>query len=375
MERIPKVLIDVEKYMKVNLIENFGIPEDNRQMGLAIEEYLNRGGKYLRPGLVLATVKTYELKNSEDAIWAGISLNFDHNWFLIHDDIEDNSRLRRGKPCLHILYGIDNAINYGDYLRTLAEMALEKGKERWGLKIYSRLISARQEMLKTTCEGQDLELNLRKKPLGEMTEENVLKILENKSAFYSIYTPYRYGAIISEISDEEIEELKPSFIKIGIAFQIQDDILDLTVEKEQEKGEATLKTQKFGKDWAGDLEEIKRTLLLAKVFKASNENDRKYLVKMLDNDGEMRKLVAIRDSLKNSGQEHSLNYEKVQEKIDEIKISVIEMMRKYNIIEEAKNSARKLYSEGIDVIKERFPETEGKKDVLELLNFAVFRQF
>ncbi|MGC8812377.1 MAG: polyprenyl synthetase family protein [Candidatus Aenigmatarchaeota archaeon] len=375
MERLPKALIEVEKYMKVNLIETFGVPKENEQMGLAIEEYLSRGGKYLRPGLVWSTVKTYEVRNPEDSVWAAISLSFDHNWFLIHDDIEDNSRLRRGKPCLHILYGIDNAINYGDYLRTLAEMALEKGKEKWGLDVYSRLISARQEMLKTTCEGQDLEFKLRKKPLSEMTEEKVLRILENKSAFYTIFTPFRYGAIISGRPDKEIEKLKPSLMKIGIAFQIQDDVLDLTVEKEQEKGEATLKAQKFGKDWAGDLEEIKRTLLLARVFKAAEPDDRKYLIRMLDNDGRMRRLVAARDSLKDKGLENSSEYRKIQERIDEIKIKVIEMMQKYNIIDDAKETAKNLYDSGIEVVKEKLPETEGKKDVLDLLKFAVFRHF
>jgi geranylgeranyl pyrophosphate synthase len=375
MERIPKALIEVEKYMKVDLIKTFGIPEDNKKMGLALEEYLSRGGKYLRPGLLFSTVKAYEVKDPEDAIWACISLSFDHNWFLIHDDIEDNSRLRRGKPCLHILYGIDNAINYGDYLRTLAEMALEKGKEKWGLKTYSRLISARQEMLKTTCEGQDLEFNLRKRPLEEMTEEKVLKILENKSAFYTIFAPYCYGAIISERGDKEIGELKPPLMKIGTAFQIQDDILDLTVEKEQEKGEATLRAQKFGKDWAGDLEEIKRTLLLAKVFKAAQPKDREYLVKTLDINGRMKRLVAKRDSLRDKGLENSSEYRKVQERIDGIKIKVIEMMQKYNVIEEAKDLAKKLYDEGIEKVEEKLPETEGKKDVLEILSFAVFRHF
>lgn len=375
MERIPKALVEVEKYMKVDLIKTFGIPEDNRQMGLALEEYLSRGGKYLRPGLVFSTVKAYGVKNPEDAVWAAYSEQIDHNWFLIHDDIEDNSRFRRGKLTLHILYGIDNAINYGDYLRTLAEMALEKGKEKWGLKTYSRLISARQEMLKTTCEGQDLEFNLRKRPLEEMTEEKVLKILENKSAFYTIFTPYRYGAIISEISDKEIEELKPSLMKIGIAFQIQDDVLDLTVEKEQEKGEATLKAQKFGKDWAGDLEEMKRTLLLAKVFKAAQPKDREYLVKTLDINGRMKRLVAKKDSLRDKGLENSSEYRKVQERIDGIKIKVIEMIQKYNVIEEAKDLAKKLYNEGIEKVEEKLPETEGKKDVLELLSFAVFRHF
>lgn len=375
MERIPKALVEVEKYMKVNLIENFGIPRENEQMALAIEEYLSRGGKYLRPGLTWSTVKAYEVKKPEDSIWAAISLSFDHNWFLIHDDIEDNSRLRRGKPCLHILYGIDNAINYGDYLRTLAEMALEKGKENWGLEIYSRLISARHEMLKTTCEGQDLEFDLRKRPLSEMTEEKVLRILENKSAFYTIFTPFRYGAIISEISDKEIKEVKPALMNIGIAFQIQDDVLDLTVEKEQEKGKATLKAQKFGKDWAGDLEEIKRTIPLVRVFKAANSTDKKYLIRMLDNDGMMRRLVAIRDSLKEKGLESSPEYRKAQERIDEIKVKVIEMMQKYNIIENAKETAKNLYELGIVTVKEKLPDTEGKKDVLDLLKFAVFRHF
>ncbi len=375
MKRIPRALINVEKYMKINLIETFNIPKDNEQMGLAIDEYLSRGGKYLRPGLVLSTVKAYEVKNLEDAVWAAVSLQYDHNWFLIHDDIEDDSRLRRGKPCLHILYGIDNAINYGDYLRTLAEMALEKGKEKWGLSIYSRLISARQEMLKTTCEGQDLEFILRKKPLAEMTEEKVLKILEDKSAFYTIFTPYRYGAIISEVSDEEINELKSALIKIGIAFQIQDDVLDLTVEKEQERGEATLRTQKFGKDWAGDLEEIKRTLPLAKVFKAAEPKDKKYLEKMLDVNGKMKKLVTLRDSLRDKSLENSEKYKKVQESIDEIKVKVIELMHEYKAIEDAKNLAANLYKEGIKVVSKRLPETEGKGEVLELLRFAVFRHF
>ncbi|MEM5800072.1 MAG: polyprenyl synthetase family protein [Candidatus Aenigmatarchaeota archaeon] len=375
MERIPKALLEVENYMKVNLIETFGIPKENEQMGLAIEEYLSRGGKYLRPGLVWSTVKAYEVRKPEDSIWAAISLSFDHNWFLIHDDIEDNSRLRRGKPCLHILYGIDNAINYGDYLRTLAEMALEKGKKNWGLKTYSKLISARQEMLKTTCEGQDLEFVLRKKPLRETTEEKVFKILEKKSAFYTVFTPYRYGAIISGVNDKEIEELKPALMKIGIAFQIQDDVLDLTVEKEQEKGEATLKAQKFGKDWAGDLEEMKRTLLIAKVLEKADSEDKKYLLRMLDNEGRMKRLVAMRDSLKDKGLENSSQYRKVQGRIDEIKLKVIEIMNKYSVIDEAKEKAKELYEQGIVKVEEALPATEGKKDVLDLLKFAVFRHF
>ncbi len=126
---------------------------------------------------------------------------------------------------------------------------------------------------------------------------------------------------------------------------------------------------------------MKRTLPLAKVFNATNSpaveilKDRNYLIKVLDTDGRMKRLVSVRDSLRDRKMENSSEYRKVQERIDEIKLKVIEIMHKYNVIEEAKDFAKNLYEEGIEVIEEKLPETEGKKEVLELLKFAVFREF
>jgi geranylgeranyl pyrophosphate synthase len=375
MGEIPASLEFAEKLMKVDLFTNFNIPEDNRKMGKVLQEYLDRGGKYLRPGIIFSTVKTYGF-DPTCALWAAVSLNYDHNFFLIHDDFEDDSRWRRGKPTMHMLYGDDFAINYGDYLRTLAEIAMNKGLSAWGSHTYERLVKARQEMLKTTCEGQDLEFQLRVRPLSEMTEEKVLAILRNKTACYTVLTPYRYGGIIAGLPNEQIEPLTPYLINIGIAFQIIDDILGLTKPKEEEMGRPTLIIQKFGKDWAGDLEEGKRTLLLQKLYARAKEHDLRYICEKLDIDGEMRKLVRERDELrKRKISDDDPSFKEIVRKIDEIKVKIIDMMHSYKAIENSQIFAERLYKESIPYVEKSLPDGEGKKELLELFNFTVFRKF
>lgn len=375
MEKIPASLEFAEKIMRIDLIKFFDIPLENRKMGEALTEFIERGGKYIRPAIVFSTAKMYDLDPLK-TFYAALSLHLDHNFFLIHDDIEDGSYWRRGKPTVHILYGDDNAINYGDYSRTLAEQAMDKGSEVWDCHTYKRLVEARHEMLKTTCEGQDLEFQLRAKPLEEMTLEKILNIYRNKTAFYTTFTGYRYGCIVAGQPDEYINQLKPPLINIGIAFQIQDDSLDLTVPKEEEMGEATLIIKKFGKDWAGDLEEIKRTLPLYYLYNRAKENDLRYIREKLDVGGEMRKLVMERDKLRREGvNENDPTFKRIVNEIDEIKIRVIKMMHDYRAIEDSQTFAKELYEKSISQIKSALPESEGKKELLELFHFCVFRTF
>jgi geranylgeranyl pyrophosphate synthase len=394
MSKIPAALEYAEGLMKVDLLKEFGIPEDNRRMGEALQEYLDRGGKYLRPGIIFSTVKTHNGDPVDPVIarMAALSLHYDHNFFLIHDDFEDGSRWRRGKPTMHILYGDDFAINYGDYLRTFAEMAMYRGLNVWGAKTYERMVEARQEMLRRTCEGQDLEFQLRKRPLCEMTEDKVKAILVNKTAIYTIVTPVRYASIIAGLPSEQIEPHTPYLIKIGIAFQCIDDVLGLTVPKEEERGDATLIIKKFGKDWAGDLEEGKRTLLLQKLHSRATADDQTYLRKNLDINGNMGRLVRKRDMLREqTGNRwmsmmkrlstdtqlgaHMRELKKNERDIDEIKLRTIEMMNSYRVITDVRDYAQKLYSDNVLPVERALPDGEGKKELLELLNFAVFRTF
>lgn len=376
MDKLPAALLHVEPFMQCNIMEEFDVPERNRDMAERLQEYVDRGGKYLRPAIVYSTVKSYRPEQIDEFLLAARSIHYDHNWFLIHDDLEDGSFFRRGKMTMHILYGDEFAINYGDYLREIAGEAMDKGVKVWGEDVHKRLVKARREMLRTTCEGQDLEFKLRSSPLSKMTEERVFEILENKSAFYTVWTPCRYGGIISRLPDPKINALKPSLINIGMAFQIQDDVLGITKPKEDEIGKATLEEQKFGKDWAGDLEEIKRTSPLARAVNTADPGDKTFLYRMLDTDGLMRKLVKQRDGLRKEGV-HRIDdrFVKIQNEIDHIKLAVIDLMKKYGVIEDCQETARKLYEDNIIPIEKILPEAEGKKELLELFHFAVFRHF
>jgi geranylgeranyl pyrophosphate synthase len=277
---------------------------------------------------------------------------------------------------MHILHGNDFAINYGDYLRSLGEHAMDKGLDLWDFNIYKRLVKSRHEMIKTTIEGQDLEFQLRIRPLQEMTEKKILNILRNKTAFYTIWTPYRYGCIISGLSDEQTNPLKSALLNIGIAFQIQDDILDLRMSKKDGIKYHSTIIWKFGESWAGDLEEIKRTLLLYYLFNRVTGNDLRYIRNKLDTNGEMKKLVIKRDTLRKNytPRVHGLFKETIR-KINKIKLNIIQMMDFYKVIKDSQDFAKKLYKDNISIIESLLPETEDKKEFLKLLHFAVFRTF
>jgi len=377
MKRIPDSLKFAKRLMnKTDLFHDFKIPEKNKQMGKAIEEYLGRDGKCLRPAIIFSTIKTYNKGEVMRGYWAAVSLRYDHNFFLVHDDFEDDSYWRRSKRTMHILYGDDFAINYGDYLRTLAGLAMDKASDTLELHTQIRLFEARHEMLKITCEGQDLEFQLRKQPLSEMTEQRILAILKNKTAFYTIWTPYRYGCMISGLPNEQICQLKHPLINVGVAFQITDDVLDLRKPDKKERGRIAPIIKKFGKDWAGDLEEAKRTLPLMKLYSRAKNDDLRYMCEKLDVNGEMKKLVGERYRQRKKGMnEKDPDFMKIVDEIDEIKSTIIDMMTSYGVIEDSKEEAEKLYYKNIPQIESLLPESEGKKELLELLHFAVFRDF
>jgi len=376
-ERVPAALEFAEKSLRdIDLVDTFNIPPENRRMGEALVEYLGRGGKYLRPAIVFSTIKAYGVTNVINGLWAALSIQLDHNYFLIHDDQEDRSYLRRGKPTMHILYGEDFAINYGDYLRCLAEDAMYYGSDIWDDRTFKRLTRARNEMLRATSEGQDLEFQLRSRPLSEMTEGKILRILINKTAVYTTKTGHRYGSIISGLLDSQIDLLETPLINIGMAFQIQDDSLDLAKPKEEEKGEATLVGQKFGKDWAGDLEEVKRTMPLLELYRRASEDERQYIHKKLDIDGEMPRLAKMRYELRRRGlSDDDPELQRIVAEMGEIKLRILEMMDSKNVIKDSQARAKKLYDENIPQIESALPDTENKKELLELLHFAVFRKF
>src|SRR5205814_8201706 len=110
-------------------------------------DYPRRGGRMLRPSLCIATARTFG-GTVDDALHAAVALELLHNAFLVHDDVEDESDERRGRPTLHALHGVAVAVNVGDALALLGLRALIDGGRRLGRRLAARLIEEAEHMVR-----------------------------------------------------------------------------------------------------------------------------------------------------------------------------------------------------------------------------------
>jgi len=309
-------------------------------------KYLDYGGKRFRPGLIAISCETLGGK-IEETIPAGAALEIAHTFFLIHDDIEDYSETRRGNPCLHITYGTPHAINMGDYLFFKVYETLLSGKDLWGTEKTLKILELMTEMFKITGEGQAMEIDQRDKDLSEATMEWYKEMSLNKTGYYSGGTPCAIGAVIAKGTDEKVEALRNFGFAIGVAFQIQDDILNLTMTEEEVKVAPRTGGGGYGKDFAGDLKEGKRTLILVHAFQNANK----------DQKDRMRQLV---------GKKNITLKEKKE---------VIGIMNKIGSIDYAKNYAKKMTGDAVKEMKLKIPDTEGRRKLESVAQFLIERKF
>ena len=157
-----------------------------------ILDYPLRGGKALRPALGIATC--LGLGGHLEAILpTAATLELYHNAFLIHDDIEDESWWRRGKPTLHIDHGIPVAVNVGDAMLSLSLQPLLDNVERVGLGPALRILRAIAHMTRQTVDGQALELEWVRSNTWRLDDADYLKMVELKTSWYSFITPLRWA--------------------------------------------------------------------------------------------------------------------------------------------------------------------------------------
>ncbi len=253
---------------------------ESKQLISELKKYTLRPGKRIRPILVLMGYKAITGKIDSKIIKASCSLELLQSYLLIHDDIMDESPTRRGKIAFHKIYeqkmkknktinpvrfGESTAIIAGDLMHSLAvEILLNSNFEKKTLiQAMNKLI----EINKLTAVGQQLDLLLESKE--KFSEKDVLKVQEYKTARYTIEGPLQLGAILAKASKKQLKQLSNYAIPIGIAFQIQDDILGVFGSK------------KTGKSTASDLIEGKKTLLILKTFENASKkqlNDLKYVL-------------------------------------------------------------------------------------------------
>lgn len=229
-----------------------------------MRDYVDRQGKYRRPGLLLLTAHLYGA-GLEDAILPAAAQQLSEDWILMQDDAEDDSELRRGKPAAQKLYGWVHAINATNtgqmaMWKMLNDYTMKVGPEKGG-KLYNKFY----DMLQYTVEGQYIENEFihHTKDLSRADEALYYRIVDSKTCYYTVYGPMQLGALAGDASDTDLKMLKNIGRNAGVAFQITDDILDLIADEKE-----------FGKKNNGDIFEGKITLMILHVYKHATSDEK-----------------------------------------------------------------------------------------------------
>lgn len=231
-----------------------------------IRYILNAGGKRVRPVLVLLSCESLG-GNYEDAINAAVAVEIFHNFTLVHDDIMDNAELRRGIKTIHKRWDTNTAILSGDAMFAIAFKLLAQVKSPRIDEIFDAFSQSAIEV----CEGQALDLEL--ETSFEVEIDDYIKMISKKTASL-IKNSTKIGGLIANGDRDQIRALENYGFNLGLAFQLQDDLLDVIGDSEE-----------FGKTIGGDIVNGKRTFLLITAMKRAEGKDREIIMKVFSKDG------------------------------------------------------------------------------------------
>jgi geranylgeranyl diphosphate synthase, type I len=247
------------------------VPKDSsRQRYLydILDEFIMRGGKRTRPAMAMLACEAVG-GDPRRAMSSGCAIEFFHAAALIHDDIMDASLLRRGQKCAHILHGEPLAINAGDYaLGLVCTIVVRDPLLADATKL--AVLDVIGEMSERTVEGQALDVGWVRDDVYDLTPDDYLDMALGKTGYYSGIAPLKVGAIVGGATDAEIRALADFGKDSSIAFQIQDDLLNIVGD------ELTM-----GKDYLTDVLESKRTLMIIHCLTEAKPADRARLVELL----------------------------------------------------------------------------------------------
>jgi len=308
----------------------------NKAIAEPIWEFLDRGGKRWRPTLFLLICEALG-KNPEDYVDFAIIPEIIHNGTLMIDDIEDASELRRGKPCTYRIYGLDIAINAGNAMYYLPLLPLIKNREKLSPEKLAKVYEIYVEEMISLSLGQAMDIAWHKglANADKLDEENYLQMCAYKTGTLARMAA-KMAAVLADADEELVEKLGCFAESIGVAFQMQDDILDLTSEEFAEK--------KGG--YGQDITEGKRTLIVIHTLKVAEKEDRERLIEILNMHTSDQKL----------------------------RNEAIAIMRKYGSIEYAKKFARKIVQESWGEVEKLLPASEAKEKLNAFAKFLIERK-
>lgn len=304
-----------------------------------MRDYPSRPGKGLRPGLLLIFNRAFG-GHDEKALTTAAALELFQNWIVIHDDIEDQSDLRRGLPALHVAYGVPLALNAGDALAGKMWEMLLLNREILGPEKTIRLIEEFLGMYAETTCGQHIELAWVNDRCWDISEDDYFNMCRRKTAWYTCITPSWAGAVIAGAGLEFRSRLVQFGMDLGVAFQIQDDVLNLVGD-----------IDKYGKEIAGDLWEGKRTLVLICLLKRCKPAEKAFVLDTLNRD---------------RGKKHS----------DEI-ARILDLMKAYGCIEYAVGVSQRMALNARQIFIDSVAgsiDQQNRDIIIDLIDFIVKRE-
>lgn len=293
-------------------------------------DFLTRGGKRWRPMLMLLCCESVGGKPSAILPFTVIP-ELLHNGSLIIDDIEDNSDLRRGKPVLHKIFGVDIAVNAGNTLYFLPFTAIQGSNLPDAVKKEAYEIITTQ-MLKCHF-GQAIDIYWHSGKSGKIpTEEEYLQMCANKTGSVACMAA-KLGALLGGGSEKQIKALGGFAEAAGVAFQIRDDILNI-------EGAGSI-----GKEFGDDIKEGKRTLMAIHALNIAATAEKKRLLEILNSHTKDKRLIT----------------------------EAIAVINKHGSVDYARKTATQLMKEAWQEADKVLPESEAKSQLKEFAQLLISR--
>ncbi len=303
---------------------------ENEPQGLyePVNYILSIGGKRMRPVMLLMACQLFD-NEVKQALPAAMAVEVFHNFTLLHDDIMDDAPLRRGKTTVHEKYDVNTAILSGDVMMIYAYRFLSKSQP----KLIPDLLTIMNKLAIGVCDGQQYDVDFETAESVAIPE--YLKMIELKTSVL-LAGSMQMGALIGGATKKQAELLYQFGRSIGIAFQLQDDILDTFGDPE-----------KFGKKVGGDIAQNKKTFLVLKTLELASPEDAQELHKLMQTipEDETRK-------------------------IEEVKA----LFEKYKVRQEAEMKMEAYLSDGLNYLKSLDIHNEKKLELEKLAHYLIKRE-
>lgn len=311
-EELKKFKIELEKilpqYLTEQVKKSAQISPKVKILAEEVKDMTMRGGKRIRAALFYYSYLAHNGKNKKEALRVSTAMELMQTFLLIHDDIIDNDSVRRGGPTAHKsfekiaeefdkkidkrLFGISGALLAGDLACSMSNEIIADSEFR--PKDIVRALKEFNQVYALEYYGEFLDIY--SEAQNEIEEKDIILIHKLKTVPYTFNGPIKMGAILAEADEEKLKKLDTYIVSLGVAFQIQDDILGMFGSEE-----------KLGKSTFSDLREGKKTLLILDALKCANSKQKKIITKNLGNSAvglseleQVRKIVVETGALNRS---------------------------------------------------------------------------